>query len=388
MARTVRARTRTYTRQSGTFTPFYNHVQSGSPVTYSLSRTDTCSDSHGLPIVDTGFDSTAYSNGGISATGSAFKGAPASLFEYKFDKYPVGTVLPSIAIRDPIAAKSGWLLDLVAGTNPSRPVQTPLTLAQDLIQIPSQLREAGKLIRKPRSQMSPKEVANHYLCAQFGWAPLIEDVKQLLDLQLLILKRNETIARLYSAAGLRRHLKFEEDTKTFEGFTNLATFSGGGDVNAYYSGVVKRNNWGSIHWRPTSPPLYHPDDRKWNALSRRIVLGLTVEGMAKGVWDVIPWTWMIGWFSNVGKYLYAYSNTVPAEHGTGCLMRQSEITITGSHMTYGTGVTGNIALSGSVTWTHKTRTVSGVVTPGFNVPYLDTFRLSILAALFAQRLVK
>ena len=53
----------------------------------------------------------------------------------------------------------------------------------------------------------------------------------------------------------------------------------------------------------------------------------------------------------------------------------------------GTGITDvDLRFSGVRRKTIKTRQVSASLTPGFNVPYLDTFRLSILSALFVQRL--
>jgi len=100
---------------------------------------------------------------------------------------------------------------------------------------------------------------------------------------------------------------------------------------------------------------------------------------------VIPWTWLIGWFSNVGKYTLAHSFTVPATHGVGCFMSKAEATLASGEV-IPVAITGSFQVEGkgTATYTIKTRAVSSSVTVGANVPYLDTFRLSILGALWVQ----
>lgn len=383
MARVARARSR-YWSQSGTVKDFYKGAQTGS-FTYAPTKLCTCADSKGRPVADSNFDSTQYSGEGLGLSGMLYKGAtPYASYMKTYANYPVGVVFP-IAKSTPLPAHSGWMLDLVAGTNPSRPTFTPPTMIQDLVQLPGLLRETGKLIRTPRSAMSAKQLANYYLAAQFGWAPLIEDVQKLLALQHHVIKTSQMLQKLYAKGGLRRRLKFKDDTSQEVGTTNISTFVGGGSLYADWSMTIKRRTWGTIHWYPTTLPPYHHDDLRLNRLATRIVLGLTVEGMAKGLWDVLPWTWLLGWFTNVGKYLYSYSNTVPAQHGAGCFMSEVDIQVACTPR-WDSQLSGKIVPSGTFRRTRKTRIVSSWVTPGLNVPFIDTFRLSILSALFVQRM--
>lgn len=386
MPRTFRFRSKSKS-QSGTHDYFINSVrQPGHPITTTLSRSSSMSDWVGRPVAPSSLDATTWKQDGVSISGKTTYVSGSYTYEHKFDKYPLAVTTGSLLV-EPLPAKSGWMLDLVAGTNPSRPVMTPPTLLQDLIDIPKQIFQLGKLFKKPRSQMSPKELANHYLCVQFGWLPLFEDVHQLLNLQSYILKRNKELRGLYEKGGLKRRIRFDSDTQVGIGSTSVPS-GPSRTTTILYQTMVKRSSWGSIRWVPTIPPAYRMTDEELNKLSRRIVLGLTVEGMAKGIWDVIPWTWLLGWFTNVGKYTLAYSNTVPATHSDGCLMRMSEAFIRPSAVVPDAGVTANIALEGALIRKRMTRTVSTLATPGLNVPYLDTFRLSILSALFAQRAIK
>jgi hypothetical protein len=215
---------------------------------------------------------------------------------------------------------------------------------------------------------------------------LIEDLQKLLDFQSYVLKRNKELAQLYSGKGLRRRLKFTDDTTSTAYPRDVATYANA-LIKTTSSVDVKRRTWGTIHWYPTTPPLYHPDDHSWNSLANRLVLGATPEGLAKGLWDVIPWTWLIGWFTNLGKYTLAHSYTVPATHSGGCFMSEAVGTWTAGDATVTAG-TGKVYMYGQLTRTVKTRSVSSVVTPGVNMPYLDMFRLSILGALFVQRFMR
>lgn len=301
-----------------------------------------------------------------------------------FNHWPVGYANPIQETQLPIP--SGWELTTIARTNPSRPVLTPPELLQDLIEIPKQIFETGNLFRKPKSLLSGKEVANKYLLAKFGWLPLFDDLRQLLDLQHEILKRNLELQRLYSGRGLGRRINL--DKQTFSG-SSVETIAGIGSesfIKLHSDYFVQKEMWATIRWYPTKPPAYAPGDMEWNSLARRLVLGLTIEGMLKGAWNVIPWTWLLGWFTNVGSYALANSNTVPASHGQACLMRKVSVFHSPGFVETPGFTESSVEIKGLRYRTLRSRTVSSSVTPGFNMPYLDMSKLSVLGALFVQRL--
>jgi hypothetical protein len=70
-------------------------------------------------------------------------------------------------------APSGWMLDLVAGTNPSRPVVNIPELAEDLWDLPRAIKNLGDLIMNPASHAKPKGLAGEYLGVQFGCCRLL-----------------------------------------------------------------------------------------------------------------------------------------------------------------------------------------------------------------------
>ena len=345
----------------------------------TIDLTSTCADWHGRPLDPSPMDSTQYVDC-ITAAGVSYDPWNQN-WKQTFDGYPVinGNSLNVTPLQPP----NGWYLDVVAGTNPSRPVMNPPELLQDLLDIPKQLRDVMAIHNHPMSQLTNKGLSNNFLGVKFGWLPLVEDVLQLLELQKYVLKRTKELHNLYSGKGLRRRLRFGHETAngtTAEQWPAIMTY-----VIFNADELCIKRSWASITWRPFLPPPHNPTDPELNALARKLVLGLTPEGMARGAWNVIPWTWLIGWFTNIGKYTLAYSNTVPASHSEACFMSEVVHQVKPTTVTYTGNGHGTVRLHGERRMTHKTRIVSGALTPGFNMPFMDISRLSVLGALAFQR---
>lgn len=386
MARVTRSRSRLTTNPGGVTTVYDNGVATDfveSPRVF----TNTCNDSHGSPIVDSPFSSTQYPVGYPRVSGDV------DMVNTRYKNHYSGVTVQAPPIEwttsSPSGAPSGWMLDLVAGTNPSRPVLNIPELIEDIWDLPKALKNLGDLILHPGNHAKPKGLAGEYLGVQFGWLPLIEDLQKLLEFQTYAIKRNKELHQLYSGKGLRRRLKFGDSTVTTQGSTALTPYPAG-SVTVNLSVTVTKRQWATIHWYPTSLPPYHPDDEQWNTLSTKLVLGATPEAMVYGLWKVIPWTWLIGWFTNVGKFALANSYTVPAAHGSGCFMSYAEakfvMSVPGTHNAAVKSF--KLEASGEAIRRMRTRVVSSQVTAGVNIPYLDMFRLSILGALFTQRFAR
>lgn len=383
MVRVVRIRERSFTitGKRSAWSNVDDHNAPATTVTYnSESHSSRCTDRVGSPVTDGPFTSTQR-KGAMS-----FNGMVRTLGgqKYVFETYPAHSQIPA---TQQLSAPNGWQLDLVAGTNPSRPVINPVEMAQNLVQLPKLLRDTFRFLSNPKKALSTtKSVANNYLAFQFGWKPFIEDLTKLLDVQSYIIKRNKELNQLYSGKGLKRRLRFGSDTNAVQTSQPLS-FVTPAQIVFPVTVTTVRESWGTIRWYPTAPPKYHPDDARWNQHIRNIVLGMTPEGIANGVWKIIPWTWLIGWFTNVGKYTLLNSNTVPARFSHTCFM--SKVTVTrelGAPKLTGIA-SSSLTVSGSATYENRNRITGNVlVLPGLNLPYLDGFRLSVLGALTAQRL--
>lgn len=350
----------------------------------SITLSSTCADSVGRPIADSSFDSRQYKGSYPRLNGEiSYNSAPNTRVVYEnFVFVPLSDINSYV----PMAPPSGWELATVARTNPSRPVTNIPIQAQNLKQLPAMVRQLGNLLNSPKKLLDPKGAAGAYLGEEFGWKPLIDDLEKLLNFQQYASKRAEKLNQLSSGSGIRSKITLggsttsvtipHRNTVSSNSFTQISQIS------------VKWDQWATIHWRPTTPPSWIPNDEVNGDLARRVVLGLTPEGLAKGLWDVIPWTWLIGWFTNVGDYALAHSWTVPAEHGAVCLMNQMVLDWSADQVTDTNAAKNTLRGSGNLNRTIKQRSVSSTVTPGVNMPYLDMWRLSILGSLFVQRFMR
>lgn len=294
--------------------------------------------------------------------------------------YPAWSTLESSHLPVTLPSDGQLFTQLLARTNPSRPGVTPLSLLQDLRDIPHMLRDVGKLISKPKRLLSAREIANQNLGIQFGWLPLVRDVHDLLSLQSSIHKRIEELQRLHSSQGLRRRLKLN-DTGA-EKVENIPAYtSGGGTVSYKVKRFTKVTQWGTVRWIPSVMPPYHPTTEQLNRQARQVVSGLSYEGLINGAWDLIPWSFIVDWFTDVSTYALSYSNTVPAVPTRACLMTHygtvSDLERTDSS-TWWTGG------KGYLTYESKIRSVSGATVNAF-LPFVGVRRLSILGSLFIQR---
>lgn len=353
--------------------------------TNTVQRSSTCSDYVGRPVTDSNF-SSRQRYGCIRVNGRFLSAYQQSLLRYSsFDNYPLvdGSGLEnSLVVPSP---PSGWALDLVARTNPSRPVVTPLTLLQDLVELPKMLVEAASILKNPRRLATPKGAASTYLGTLFGWMPLVDDIKTMLNLQSYIDKRCQELNKLFnSSSGLKRRVQLGDDHVT-DSIEFTIAGQGSAVMTVPVSRTLRTRRWATIRWTPSGNVPYHPNDAQVNRLARQVVSGMTSEGLAKGLWDVIPWTWMINWFTNVGKYALAHSNTVPAKHSPPCYMVELSIDYAlGIPRTVGIA-SNDTRLTSDMSFTWKNRTVSSSITPGCYLPFLDRSRLSVISALAIQR---
>lgn len=378
MARTSRTRVRVIPFPAGKFSQTYNGVTSTSSNSGQYELKESCMDSVGRPVTENALSieitdrrkmellngSYSQSNGTASATDLVPGVARVSLSH-------INTGYPSAGSQ---------MTTLLARTNPSRPVHVPLMLLQDLYDLPRMLMNVGKLMKTPKRLLTRKEIANQYLSGLFGWIPLVEDLHQLIDLQSHILRRKAEIHRLYTDTGLKRKLRLGNWTATEAGtytYDSAALMS----VTHRVSKTTETEMWGTVRWKPLVTPGYNPTDIQQLELARRVCQGMTTEATMKGLWDLIPWTWMLGWFVNVSNFAMQYSNTIPAIPSSACVMTRHTTKYDCRVTSISKGFTGG---GGSQTLTTKNRYVgSGTLTA--HLPFISATRLSILGALFVQR---
>jgi len=381
LARISRTRTRSYTT-IGVQRTIRKSTGISSEGQKSITRTSSITDRVGRPVTPSPLISTQY-KGEIIASGE-FDDAT---FRNILIAVPLSHNLGDVIDASDPAVPSGWELTTVARSNPSRPVVYPFEIVESVIQLPRMLKGLLNLLVHPRTIASPKGVANEYLGLQFGWLPFIDDFRKIANCQSYVSKKAKELQQLYSGKGLRRRVRFSNETRVYQQYARVA----GANIaraDFWCSTEVTREVWATVRWKPTAPlPFAGEHDARYGAYLRNLVLGFTPEGLATGAWKIIPWTWLIGWFTNVGDYLMVHSNTVPASYSQACLMRKVVVTRKPTAIQVTNATDRGLSHTGTHVSTRKLRTVgSGVLVPGFNMPFLDMFRLSVLGSLAIQRI--
>lgn len=156
-----------------------------------------------------------------------------------------------------------------------------------------------------------KNISNYWLALQFGWKPLLRDIRNLVNTQRNAQTR---LAQLLRDEGrsVRRRVILDETESLIESSSGTAygSFDPGDFVTYFYSSdpthdtkVYQRTKiWASARFRYFLPP--GPRDIDW---TRRMLAGIYgLYPSPKQVWDCVPWSWLVDWFTNIG---YVIDNT-------------------------------------------------------------------------------
>lgn len=198
-----------------------------------------------------------------------------------------------------------------ARTNPSRPYVDVVTNALQLGELFTLIRDGGNTFFR--------NIGNNNLMYQFGIKPVVGDLVKLLNFTDQVNRRVGEIQRLRSQHGLRRTC-------------SIGNYSNSAKVNKFIQteGLFLREDFdvttsltikAHCRWLPAGDclSLARPDEMR--ALARRAVLGLTVDSST--LWELIPWSWLIDWGSDIGQYFTAHRNIIPATLSDVSVMRHT-----------------------------------------------------------------
>lgn len=267
--------------------------------------------------------------------------------------------------------------ELLAKTNPGRAeVSLPVFIAEarDLPHAIKSIKDIGdQLIR--RKVPKTRDVAGQYLSWEFGWRPLLSDLRKISQFGDHVAKRSGELERLYSKGGLKRRLKLFDGSKT-ESVNRTIESTLGTSVNVRQERHTFVSRWGTVRWLPTALPPKGPHGIERQAFLA--VFGVSLQ--AEDVWNIIPWTWLIDWTTNVGDYLAAHANRVPARPQTPNIMTQRLTNVKWTR-TNTNWVSGG---DGVGSYETKERYVGGATVEAY-LPFLNSRQLSILGSLAITR---
>jgi hypothetical protein len=264
--------------------------------------------------------------------------------------------------------------------------------AFELKDLPDMIRHAGNRMKRAveltqgrGKKYSGKLASEDWLQLQFGWAPLISDLSKMVDFVGSVDKRLGEMDRLYSGSGLKRNYTVYNDVRPGdlsprEVYCSTLTYSVA-KVRVFFQ--ARTHRWVTVRWKPTSPPPWKSDEEKL-AYTRKLVYGLN-DISASTIWNAMPWSWLADWFGNVGDYLDAHRNTIPAEPTQVNLMHQQSVEASSFEwISNPYGATFSLLKEPMVS--QKVRKPQNAwVPPSASLPFLNGKQLSILSAIATTR---
>lgn len=239
--------------------------------------------------------------------------------------------------------------------------------------------------------------ANEYLKFQYGWAPLIRDIRKFFDVAEAIDKRLQVISRLDSKGVLRR----KYDPKGVEVVPEYADYVGDiphvytptGSITQHVYTRMSVRRWAIVEWSQKPPStVFSASDRTQYERARNAVFGTNLDGPS--FWQAMPWSWLIDWSTNMSEYIASQNNVVGAEATKVVLMKTTHIESTGYPVWYeedtSNGPRSFTFLPGKLVSVYKERILDimpeAVQTKEMHIITDSNFKLSILGALGIQRL--
>lgn len=169
------------------------------------------------------------------------------------------------------------------------------------------------LIRDPNLFKGKVNVArsagSEYLGLQFGWVPLMSDVKKFAH----TVNESERILSAYrKGSNTKIRLGYQplpsQDSRLYQGSNFLPSPADSriGNITGSMWEVIKTRSWFKGAFRYHVPTSTSQVDKfqEWGSNARKL-LGL--ELTPEVVWNLAPWSWAVDWFTNVGDVLHNVS---------------------------------------------------------------------------------
>lgn len=314
---------------------------------------------------------------------------------WNYHSYPFGPAASTATYASLTTSPSDnqALAEGLAKTNPSKPVVDLPLFVFELRDLPRMLRDWGDIIQATRFSFKngrrfgdlkdlPRFAAQRHLEYQFAIAPFIGDLMRMMDFQAQTEKRIRMLKNLKSGAIVRSATVWGDDGVVQPEKLSYVSSLYQESNRLAYRLATRRRMWVSTKWTATRPL---PDtDMELRALANKLVFGLDTSFSL--LWNAMPWTWLVDWFSNIGDIVDGARNTIPCAHTGSCIMLHRKTVIDSWRwVSRPSSSTIKLRIADSVN-EHKLRWLAPTVAlPEFDLPFLDGRQLSILSALAVTR---
>lgn len=174
----------------------------------------------------------------------------------------------------------------------------------------------GERRRRRRRKRNPLSRAGEfYLALQFGYLPLLRDIRNYVDAQRGAQKRLTQLIRDAGRPVRRRASLSKERTDAVSSSTIgvgidanqnpllVTQCYSGGDSWVNIDRETTTNTWCEGRFRYFLPP--GPRDVAWNRKMYRRIMGWRIT--PRELYEVMPWSWLIDYFTDLGQFINAIS---------------------------------------------------------------------------------
>ncbi|DAD51780.1 maturation protein [ssRNA phage Gerhypos.1_27] len=255
-----------------------------------------------------------------------------------------------------------------ARTNPSRPsIDIPVEAGQ-LAEIVSVLRYRGAGIIR--------QLAGSNLELQFGILPVVEDLDKLMRLSHFIEARIPELQRLRSNRGLRRTIGIGSYSAVDR--PNLFIQSQNLLLRQVFDVSTTETIKVHTRWMPDGSYDHLAGDPALRALATLAVTGATLD--ASTAWELMPWSWLIDYFGNIGDYFRSSRNIVGATLSDVSVMRHAVTTALTQPI-----VGSDFFFEGCRSFKSDKRRDTSFVSMSANLNFLSENQVGIVASIAATR---
>jgi hypothetical protein len=234
--------------------------------------------------------------------------------------------------------------------------------------------------RKADIRDLPKDVAKDYLEYNFAIAPLVSDLAKMLGFVQAVEKKLNMLRHLAERGSAGGYAVVYDDWVESGLITQFVADTYQEVRQVTFNVGTSRRKWGTTTWVPTVPVPRRTKQEDLD-LAVRLVFGLDFSFAT--MWNGMPWSWLIDWFSNLGDIFDGNRNTIPVKHGGSCIMKHTKTKVTNLAL-IPTATQGTLSVRAADCLSEtKLRTPVGDASPlpEFGLPVLTGRQLGILASL-------
>jgi len=320
---------------------------------------------------------------------------------YANDAYTYTGVWDHLGLPTPQLSNNSAMAKCLALTNPSRPHIDVPNFIGELKDMPKMLKEVGRLqswiskaskdgrklgrIRDLIQADFPLLASKGFISWNFGWAPLFSDLSKMLGFTAAADKRFAEIRSFAKGTSLHRRQDVWTE-RAYSGPHDVYTpVAYGANLRHLFLVETEGKQWATCKWYPQDHESLPQDSTQQRKLAEKLVRGTAQIGLSTA-WNLMPWSWLIDWFSNTGDRIAATRNTLNLIPINQCVMVQ-HVTRIKSYSKVDTPQTGHFTLNPE--WGRVTKTryrVDEPLTFEARVPFLSLKQMSILSGLAIQNL--